>query len=60
VIVVQGAAERQEASDAQIEKTMRVLLKELPIKKAAVLAAELLGAKKNECYDVGLKTKHSG
>ena len=60
VIVVQGVSEKQSASDVEIAKTMRVLLKELPIKKAAAMAAELLGVKKNECYDIGLITKEQG
>ena len=59
VIVVAGAGETQSASEAEIAKTMQILLKELPLKKAAAMTAELLGAKKNECYEVGLKLKES-
>jgi len=34
---------------------MEILLKELPIKKAAAMTAELLGVRKKDCYELGLK-----
>ena len=59
VIVVAGAGETLSASEVEIAKTMQILLKELPLKKAAAMTADLLGAKKNECYEAGLRLKES-
>lgn len=57
VVVLEGSAEFMSAADASIAKYMEVLIKELPIKKAAAITAELLGLKKSECYEVGLKVQ---
>jgi len=54
VLVVAGAPER-EAQDARAltaEDILRVLVRELPVKQAAALAAEMLGVKKNVLYDL--------
>lgn len=56
VVVIQGAEPGQSTS-AEIEQYMAVLMSELPIRKAAAVAAELLGERKNECYQIGLKLK---
>lgn len=54
VLVVAGAPER-EAQDARAltaEDILRVLVRELPVKQAAALAADMLGTKKNALYDL--------
>jgi len=56
VLVIQGAQQAQ-SSDAEVQKYMQVLMRELPIKKAAALTAELLDVRKNECYQIGLNLK---
>ena len=53
VLVVGGAAEAAAALPA--EAVLKALLKELPVKQAAALAAEITGAKKNELYDRALE-----
>lgn len=57
VVVIEGAAEAVSANDLEIGRHMQALMKELPIKKAAAITAELLGAKKKQCYDLGLELK---
>ncbi|MDO6746921.1 16S rRNA (cytidine(1402)-2'-O)-methyltransferase [Gilvimarinus sp. 1_MG-2023] len=54
VLLVHGAAERPQAIDERAARTMRVLLEELPVKKAAALAAKLTGLRKNELYQWAL------
>ncbi len=53
VLVVAGAAEAAAALPA--EQVLKALLKELPVKQAASLAAEITGAKKNKLYDRALE-----
>ena len=55
VVVIEGIRNAASAADSQIEHHMRLLLKELSLKKAAALTAELLGVGKNRCYQVGLQ-----
>ena len=50
VLVVQGAAAAAQGDDAEAERVLRVLLKELGASQAAKLAAELTGRRKNELY----------
>ncbi|MFX4228039.1 MAG: 16S rRNA (cytidine(1402)-2'-O)-methyltransferase [Porticoccaceae bacterium] len=56
VLVIQGA-EPAQSTNAEIEQYMAVLMRELPIRKAAAITAELLGERKNECYQIGLNLK---
>lgn len=59
VLVVAGAPVRSaEVSYAlSAERILQVLVRELPVKQAAALAAELLGLKKNALYDLALRLK---
>lgn len=50
VVVVQGAEEQAQEIGTAAEDVLRVLLKELPVKQAAALAADITGAKKNALY----------
>jgi 16S rRNA (cytidine1402-2'-O)-methyltransferase len=49
VLVLQGAPAAQ-SDDAEAERVLRVLLKEVGASLAAKLAAELTGRRKNELY----------
>lgn len=42
---------------AEAEKTLRLLLAELPLKQAVKLATEITGAKKNDLYELALTLK---
>jgi 16S rRNA (cytidine1402-2'-O)-methyltransferase len=52
VVLVHGApaAEQEEPLDGEAERIVRILARELPPKKAAALAAEITGQKKNRLY----------
>ncbi|MDO3388401.1 16S rRNA (cytidine(1402)-2'-O)-methyltransferase [Gilvimarinus sp. SDUM040013] len=54
VVLVRGAPEREAVIDEGVAHTMRVLLEELPVKKAAALASRLTGLRKNELYQWAL------
>lgn len=55
-LVIEGAkAVYAEFDEASLRKTLTVLLKELPPGKAASLAAQLTGVKRNEAYALALR-----
>jgi 16S rRNA (cytidine1402-2'-O)-methyltransferase len=56
VLLVRGA-ERVETSgiDPEAQRVMTILLRELPLKQAASLAAEITGTKKNALYQWGIR-----
>lgn len=56
IILLEGyqAPGQPEALDEQTQRTMRVLMEELPLKQAAALAAKLTDQKKNKLYKWGL------
>jgi 16S rRNA (cytidine1402-2'-O)-methyltransferase len=55
-IVVQGALDAGSKSEAlQLEKVVALLVKELPPGRAAALAAQLTGARRNEAYALAMK-----
>ena len=56
VLVIAGA-EEQPAEDSEIERLMKILVPEMGVKKAAASVAEILGAKKNLCYQIGLELR---
>lgn len=52
VVLVHGAPEKEAVIDPEAERIVRLLAAELPPKKAAGLAAEITGLKKNMLYQV--------
>ncbi|TVP89622.1 MAG: 16S rRNA (cytidine(1402)-2'-O)-methyltransferase [Pseudomonadaceae bacterium] len=56
VLVVEGApsVDDSDALPAEVERTLTILLDELPLKQAAALAAKLTGEKKNRLYQWAL------
>ena len=57
VLLVSGAAEKQEGLDAEAERVLTLLLKELPLKQAVQLAVQITGAGKNDLYQRALQIK---
>jgi 16S rRNA (cytidine1402-2'-O)-methyltransferase len=59
VLLIAGAphADADGGRDESLDKTLRVLLTELPLKQAAALAAQLTGARDNEAYKRALQLK---
>lgn len=55
VLLVQGAGQGGEKSDAEAERLLGILLEELPVKQAAGLAARITGGKKNAFYKRALE-----
>lgn len=58
VILVEGApATEVEAISVDAQHTLEILLRDLPLKQAVKLAAEISGAKKNALYELALTLK---
>jgi 16S rRNA (cytidine1402-2'-O)-methyltransferase len=59
VLLIAGApqADMGDEHDESLDKTLKVLLKELPLKQAASLAAQITGARDNEAYKRALVLK---
>ena len=58
VVLVHGAAAREATGiDAESERILLILLKDLPVKQAAALAANITGLKKNALYQFALELK---
>lgn len=58
VVMVHGASGAEVAvGSVEVDRVLGLLLKELPVKKAAKLAAELTGSSKNELYQRALELK---
>lgn len=56
VLIISGRPkDRGEALGLEVEKTLKLLMQELPLKQAASLTAKLTGEKKNRLYQHGLK-----
>lgn len=53
-VLLVSAAPPTEGVSAEAERVLKLLLNELPIKKAARMAAEITGAPKNALYELGL------
>ena len=56
VMLVAGA-QTEGAAAGEAERVLRILVAELPLKRAAALAAEITGARRNELYQMGLGWK---
>jgi 16S rRNA (cytidine1402-2'-O)-methyltransferase len=57
VLLISGAPERTEGLEAEVERTLALLLEELPLKQAVQLAVKITGANKNELYQRALTLK---
>ena len=57
VLLVSGAAEKPEGLDAEAERVLTLLLKDLPLKQAVQLAVQITGLGKNELYQRALEIK---
>jgi 16S rRNA (cytidine1402-2'-O)-methyltransferase len=55
VLVLHAQAQARAADEG--ERVLAILLKELPVKSAVKLAAEITGAARNELYDLALRIK---
>jgi 16S rRNA (cytidine1402-2'-O)-methyltransferase len=59
-VVVQGARESENRAEAlQLERVVGLLVKELPPSRAAALAAQLTGARRNEAYALAMRLAKS-
>ncbi|MCX8701000.1 16S rRNA (cytidine(1402)-2'-O)-methyltransferase [Gilliamella sp. B2840] len=54
VLIVTGYTEVNNDIDPKAINTLKLLQKELPLKKAAAITAEIYGLKKNQLYQIGL------
>ncbi|WP_296933796.1 16S rRNA (cytidine(1402)-2'-O)-methyltransferase [uncultured Marinobacter sp.] len=62
VVMIRGVMARagnDEAATMDVDRVLRVLLAELPVKKVARMASELTGLSKNELYQRALELKDS-
>ncbi len=57
VLLVSGAVAQEEGLDAEAERVLSLLLKELPLKQAVQLAVQITGAGRNELYPRALQIK---
>ena len=59
VLLVEGAQSRQDGLSNEVEKTLSLLLEELPLKQAVQLAVKITGGNKNELYQRALELKNT-
>lgn len=59
VLMVAGKTENSDDIPAEVQRTLILLMKDLPLKKAAALTAEIYGMKKNALYAWGLEQQNS-
>ena len=59
MLLVDGAGPDAGAADSA-RRVLAILLRELPLKQAVKLAAEIGGGKRNELYRIGLEIKKDG
>lgn len=58
VVLVSGQTQKEQASLEKIDKILRLLLEELPLKKTVAIASELLDLGRNELYERALLIKN--
>ena len=59
VVVIEGAS-AVDQDDAEIDRILKLLLAELPVKSAARMAASITGTAKNELYQRALALRAAG
>ena len=59
VLMIAGNGEPVREEELEVRRILSVLLKELPTKKAAEMAADITGQKKNQLYQMALEIKDS-
>jgi 16S rRNA (cytidine1402-2'-O)-methyltransferase len=57
VLLIHGAAPAAAGAGEEAARILRILIKELPVRQAAALAAEITGQKKNQLYELALQLK---
>ncbi len=60
VLVVEGTTQASTADESDPLPVLQILLRELPLKQAVALAAQITGAKKNALYAAALEMKNPG
>ena len=55
VVLVEGNRIQQDASEAEVDRFLSILLGDLPVKRAAAITASLLSVSKNKAYEQALK-----
>ena len=55
VVLVEGNQIQQDASEAEVDRFLAILLDDLPVKRAAAITASLLSVSKNKAYEQALK-----
>lgn len=55
VIILSGAPEQREDMDAEAERMLKILLKDMPLKQAVQLATQLSGLSRNRLYQHALQ-----
>lgn len=58
VVLVEGNHQQQDASEAEVNRVLSLLLDDLPVKRAAAITATLLSVSKNKAYEQALKLQH--
>ncbi|MBN1378564.1 MAG: 16S rRNA (cytidine(1402)-2'-O)-methyltransferase [Gammaproteobacteria bacterium] len=56
-VVLLAFDKKLSSSDQELNRCLKILLEELPVKQAAKLAAKLTGAGKNQAYEMAVKLK---
>jgi 16S rRNA (cytidine1402-2'-O)-methyltransferase len=60
VLLVEGCAQAGSQNESDPQRVLEILLRELPLKQAVGLAAEITGTKKNTLYEKALNLKKEG
>ena len=60
VLLVQGVETDERNTTAEANRILRILIRELPVKQAVTLAAEITGQKRNLLYERALEFNSNG